>query len=66
MLRPSMNSIIKAGDSTYAFVVAVAKRGRDIANEDEAEKRLSEEKPVKRAVEEFASGKYKMSNVHFE
>ena len=35
MLRPSITSIIKPGDSYYAFVVAVAKRARDIAQEQE-------------------------------
>lgn len=66
MLRPSMNSIIKPNESAYAFVVAVAKRGREIADQDEAEKRLTDDKPVKRAVEEFSGGKYKMSEIHFK
>lgn len=61
MLRPSMASIIKPTDSYYSFVVAVAKRAREIAVEAEEEKSLSEEKPVKKAVEEFASGKLKLS-----
>ena len=34
MLRPSMASIIKPGENYYSFVVAVAKRARDIAEED--------------------------------
>ena len=67
MLRPSINSIIKPGDnyySYYAFVVAVAKRARDIAQEQEEEHAITEEKPVQKAVEEFAAGKYKMGNLH--
>lgn len=60
MLRPSMASILKPGDNYYAFVVAIAKRAREIADEDEEEKTLGDEKPVKKAVEEFASGKCKM------
>ena len=63
MLRPSMSSIIKPGDNYYAFVVAVAKRAREIAEEQEEIKSTVEEKPVQKSVEEFASGKYKMGNV---
>jgi DNA-directed RNA polymerase subunit omega len=39
MLRPSMASMIKPNESCYAFVVAVAKRAREIAEEAE-EKRI--------------------------
>lgn len=59
MLRPAMSQIIKKDESTYAFVVAVAKRAREIANEAEENHNTLEEKPVKLAVEEFASGRYK-------
>ena len=31
MLRPAMNDILKDGQSYYSFVLAVAKRARDIA-----------------------------------
>lgn len=60
MLRPSMASIIKPGDNYYRFVVGVAKRARAIAIEQEEQNDLSDEKPVKKAVEEFASGKYRI------
>lgn len=60
MLRPSMNSIIKPDDNYYAFVVAVAKRARDIAVEQEEDHAINEEKPVQKSVEEFAAGKYKV------
>lgn len=60
MLRPSMASMLKPGDSSYSFVVAVAKRAREIAQEADDEHIIMEEKPVKKAVEEFSSGKYKM------
>lgn len=53
MLRPAMSQIIKKDDSYYRFVVAVAKRAREIAEEAEEEKIPLEEKPVKLAVEEF-------------
>ena len=62
MLRPAMSQIIKKDDSNYRFVVAVAKRAREIAEEAEEEKIPLEEKPVKLAVEEFAAGKYKMTS----
>ena len=41
MLRPSINSIIKPGDNYYSFVVAVAKRAREIAQEQEEEHSLN-------------------------
>ena len=62
MLRPAMSQIIKKDDSYYRFVVAVAKRAREIAEDAEEEKIPLEEKPVKLAVEEFAAGKYKMTS----
>ncbi|MEM1484965.1 DNA-directed RNA polymerase subunit omega [Oscillospiraceae bacterium PP1C4] len=61
MLRPSMASMLRPGESYYSFVVAIAKRAREIAQEAEDEKIIMEEKPVKKAIEEFASGKYKLS-----
>ncbi|MCI8649891.1 MAG: DNA-directed RNA polymerase subunit omega [Anaerotruncus sp.] len=60
MLRPSMASMLKSGDSAYSFVVAVAKRAREIAQEAEDNQTIVEEKPVKLAVEEFANGKFRL------
>ena len=62
MLRPAMLQIIKKDDSYYSFVVAIAKRARQIANQAQQEHIALEEKPVKLAVDEFAAGKYKMIN----
>lgn len=59
MLRPAMSQIINKNDSYYKFVVAVAKRARDIANIAEENKIILEEKPVKLAVNEFATCKCK-------
>ncbi|MEF9982930.1 MAG: DNA-directed RNA polymerase subunit omega [Oscillospiraceae bacterium] len=59
MLRPAMSQIIGKRDSYYKFVVSVAKRARDIAIEAEENKIILEEKPVKLAVTEFATGKCK-------
>ena len=61
MRRPAMSQMIKKDESYYRFVVAGAKRAREIAEEAEEEKLPLEEKPVKLAVEEFAAGKYKMT-----
>ena len=57
MLKPAMYQIIGKKDSYYKFVVAVAKRARQIAVEAETNKELADEKPVKVAVNEFATGK---------
>lgn len=75
MLRPAVNQIISKNESCYSLVIAVAKRAREIADsfaeknpseKNPADKNsadkvpILEEKPVKTAVEEIASGKYKI------
>ena len=62
MLRPSMYQIIGKNDSYYEFVVAVSQRARDIAEAAEEHHIHLVEKPVKLAVEEFASGKSKVTD----
>ena len=62
MLRPAMSQILKDNESQYAFVVAVAKRARQIADESEESGEIISEKPVKLAVEDFAAGKVKCSD----
>lgn len=57
MLRPSVNQIISKNESCYSLVIAVAKRAREISDELYEKKEVLEEKPVKTAVEELASGK---------
>ncbi len=58
MLRPAMNDILKPGQSYYSFVLAVAKRARELA-EDYIEKgEILSEKPVDLAVNDLAEGKY--------
>ncbi|MPN57909.1 hypothetical protein SDC9_205605 [bioreactor metagenome] len=59
MLRPAMSEILDRNQDCYAFVVAVAKRARDIAESAEEQHDVLEGKPVKLAVDEFASGKSK-------
>ena len=60
MLRPSINQLIGKNDSCYSLVIGVAKRAREIADELYEQGKTLEEKPVKTAVEELASGKYKI------
>lgn len=60
MLRPAVNQIISKNESCYSLVIAVAKRAREIADNLAEKSLILEEKPVKTAVEEIASGKYKM------
>lgn len=60
MLRPAVSQLITKNESYYSLVVAVAKRARQIADELYANSQVLEEKPVKTAVEEFASGKCRL------
>lgn len=59
MLRPAVVQILKNNESYYSLVIAVAKRARDITDEACKNKTILNEKPVKTAVEEFASGEYR-------
>lgn len=61
MLRPSMSQILKPGESYYEFVIAVARKAREIAAEAEENHVLLDEKPVTTAVLLFASGEEKLS-----
>jgi len=60
MLRPAVNQIISKNESCYSLVIAVAKRAREISDELYTNGETLEEKPVKTAVEELASGKCKI------
>lgn len=60
MLRPAVSQILTKNESSYSFVVAVAKRARDLSEIATADRILLEEKPVKTALEEFAAGKFKI------
>lgn len=60
MLRPAVNQIISKNESCYSLVIAVAKRAREIAENLCENNEILEEKPVKTAVEDIASGKYKI------
>ena len=60
MLRPAISQIITKNESYYSLVIGVAKRARQIADELYEKGEILKEKPVKTAVEEFASGKYRI------
>lgn len=62
MLRPAMSQILKPGESYYEFVVAVARKARQIASEAEENHVMLDEKPVTMAVNMFASGELKLSD----
>lgn len=60
MLRPAVSQILKGNESYYSLVIAVAKRARQITDNALENKEILDEKPVKTAVEEFASGEYRI------
>lgn len=66
MLRPAMSEILERKQDCYTFVVAVAKRAREIADQSEENHEILEMKPVKLSVDEFAEGKSKLIINHEE
>lgn len=62
MLKPSMSQLAIHGESYYSVVVGIAKRARAIAEKQEIEKeklkKISDEKPVALAVNEFFERKF--------
>lgn len=60
MNRPAASEILKNSESTYSLVIAVAKRARDIAVDCEANGIIIVDKPVKTAVDEFYTNKFKL------
>lgn len=60
MLRPAVIQILKNNESYYSLVLAVAKRARQITDDAFEEKVILDDKPVKTAVSQFASGEYKL------
>jgi len=60
MLRPAVSQILKNQESYFSLVIGVAKRARIIADEIIENKEILEEKPVKTAVAQIASGQYKL------
>lgn len=58
MLRPSVDDMLKNKKTRYSLVIAVAKRAREIAQKNEDEGIVTEDKPVLVAIEEFKQHKY--------
>ncbi len=58
--RPSVDDIFAGKSSKYALAIAVAKRAREITDEQEKQKEKEKivDKPVLLAVEEFQQHKY--------
>lgn len=56
MLKPSVNELMKNVPSRYLLVNITAQRARQIAEQAEAEGISLDEKPVKLAINEIASG----------
>lgn len=61
MRKLSVEDIVKGNENCYSFVVAVAKRARQISEKANDEGRILEEKPVQLAVEEFVEGKFRIA-----
>jgi DNA-directed RNA polymerase subunit omega len=60
MLRPAAIQILKNNESYYSLVVGVAKRARQITEDAYENETTLDERPVKKAVDEFAAGEYKI------
>ena len=58
MLRPAMNDSLEEGQSYCSFVIAVAKRAREIAEDAIENGTMLNEKPVDLAVNDFADEKF--------
>lgn len=58
MMNPNLNKILKGKTSRYSLVTAVAKRARDISEDDDMKEKVGTEKPVTYALNELIDGKY--------
>ncbi len=57
MLYPAVGELEKAAESRYALVILTAKRARQISEQAEANEVELNDKPVKLAINDIASGK---------
>lgn len=60
MQKLSVEDIVKNNENCYSFVVAIAKRARQISEKANEEELILDEKPVQMAVEEFVEGKFRI------
>lgn len=61
MLNPDLREVLKGHVSRYSLVTAVAKRARQVADDPVLNEKCGTDKPVTFALEEFVSGKLKIS-----
>ena len=59
-MLPSVSDLISEDENCYSFVVGIAKRARKIAEKANDEGVILDEKPVKLAVNEYVSGKFRV------
>lgn len=58
MLKLSVNDIVKHNENCYSFVIAMAKRARQISEKAIVDGDMLDDKPVQMAVEEFVEGRF--------
>jgi DNA-directed RNA polymerase subunit omega len=61
MLYPSLPQLLEKVNSRYLLVNVISHRARELANEDSYNYEDPDQKPVTRAIEEIASGEYKIT-----
>jgi len=62
MLNPSLNHVLKEGDSKYTLVLLAAKRARSIIDGSDPLIETDSSKPVTIAIEEILDGKVTYEN----
>lgn len=60
MQKLSVEDIVKNNENCYSFVIAIAKRARQISEKANDEEEILDEKPVQIAVREFVEGKFRI------
>lgn len=60
MQKLSVEDIVKNNENCYSFVIAIAKRARQISEKANDEEEILDEKPVQIAVQEFVEGKFRI------
>ena len=60
MRKLSIDDIVKDNENCYSFVIAVAKRARQISEAAERTGTLLDEKPVQMAIGDFLEGKFRI------
>lgn len=58
MLKLSASDLIKGDENCYSFVIAIAKKARQIAETANEENEMLDEKPVQMAVREYTDGEF--------